>query len=61
MQRLLDVEDLYITFDVQRDAILGLLNNKSTYHNASEILSYATYYGEDTSKVFNVKGDARYE
>lgn len=46
-----NVEDLYITFDVQREAILGLLNNKSTYHNASEILSYTTYYGEDTSKV----------
>lgn len=46
-----NVEDLYITFDIQRDAILGLLNNESTYHNATEIKSYATYYGENTSKI----------
>ena len=46
-----NVKDIYITFDVERDAILDLLNNKSTYHNATEILSYASYYGEGTSKV----------
>jgi len=46
-----NVKNLYITFSVQRDAILDLLNNKSTYHNATEILSYTSYYGEETSKV----------
>jgi len=46
-----NVKHLYITFDVSRDAILGLLNNKSTYHNASEIASYATYYGTETAKA----------
>ena len=38
-----------------RDAILDLLNQKSTYHNAVEILSYASYYGVDTSKVDGVQ------
>lgn len=46
-----NVKHLYITFDVSRDAILDLLNNKSTYHNASEIISYASYYGTDTAKA----------
>lgn len=51
----LNVKSLYITFDIQRDAILDLLNQKSTYHNAVEVLSYASYYGEDTSKVDGVQ------
>jgi hypothetical protein len=46
-----NVQEVYITFNVQRDAILDLLNSKSTYHNAVEILSYASYYGENTSKI----------
>ena len=48
-----NVKDLYITFDVQREAILDLLNKKSTYHNASEILSYASYYSENTLREIN--------
>jgi len=48
-----NVKYLYITFSVQRDAILDLLNKKSTYHNATEILSYASYYSELTSKAGN--------
>lgn len=46
-----NTKDLYITFDVHRDAILDLLNQKSTYHNAVEILSYSSLYGTETSKV----------
>lgn len=50
-----NVKSLYITFEIQRDAILDLLNQKSTYHNAVEVLSYASYYGADTSKVDGVQ------
>ena len=46
-----NVKDLYITFNVGREAIVDLLNKESTYHNASEILSYATYYSEETIKT----------
>ena len=50
-----NVKSIYITFDIQRDAILDLLNQKSTYHNAVEVLSYSSYYGAETSKVDGVQ------
>ena len=46
-----NIKTLYISFDIQREAILDLLNQKSTYHNAIEILSYTSYYGTETSMV----------
>jgi hypothetical protein len=46
-----NVQEIYITFNVERDAIIKLLDGASTYHNAVEILSYATYYGEGTAKI----------
>lgn len=44
-------QDIYIKFRVSDKAIRDLLSEKSTYHNATEIMSYATYYGADTTKV----------
>ena len=52
-------KSFYITFklstgsenEANRNAIYGLLNGSSTFHNASEILSYTSYYGENTSMM----------
>ena len=44
-------KDIYIKFKLSKDAIKGLLNGESTYHNASEIMSYTTYYGSETQKI----------
>jgi len=44
-------KDVYIKFSVSQNAIKGLLNKESTYHNATEITSYSTYYGLGTSNV----------
>lgn len=47
-------KDVYIRFDVSTEAIKKLLNNSSTYHNATEILSYSTYYGSNTANFMNM-------
>ncbi len=44
-------DDIEIKFKLNRAAILDLLNETSTYHNMSEILSYSTYYGNNTNKM----------
>ena len=55
VEGLQNIKDLYITFEMSteteegKEAIFGLLNEESTYHNASEILSYTSYYGNETS------------
>lgn len=46
-------KDIYIKFSVSQEAIKGLLSGKSTYHNATEIMSYSTHYGENTYKDDN--------
>ncbi len=48
-----EVDSLYITFDVERQAIVDLLDEKSTYHNATEIAKYKTAYGDTTGKQDN--------
>lgn len=45
-----ETKDIYIKFSVSQEAIKGLLSGKSTYHNATEIVSYSTYYGDTTGK-----------
>lgn len=44
---------IFITFELSGEAILNLLNKESTYYNATEIISYATYYGKNTNKNSN--------
>lgn len=46
-----NVKQIYITFSLDESAITDLLHQKSTFHNASEVLSYTTYYAENTSKI----------
>lgn len=46
-------KDVYIKFNVSKEAILGLLTGKSTYHNATELMKYSTCYGERTGRAYN--------
>ena len=39
---------IYIKFEISQEAIRDLQSGKSTYHNATEIVSYSTYYNEKT-------------
>ena len=41
---------IYIKFEISQEAIKDLQSGKSTYHNATEIVSYSTYYNENTGK-----------
>lgn len=41
---------IYIKFEISQEAIKDLQSGKSTYHNATEIVSYSTYYNEATGK-----------
>ena len=53
-----DVFDLIeetVEMNINAAKKIDLLNQKSTYHNAVEILSYASYYGAETSKVDGVQ------
>ena len=51
---------IYIKFNISENAIKGLLNGESTYHNATEIMSYSTYYGEGTGKQSDENGEQEY-
>lgn len=41
---------IYIKFNINENAIKGLLTEESPYHNASEITNYSTYYGQKTGQ-----------
>ena len=44
-------DSIYIRFSVSQEAIVDLLNQKSTYHNAAQVNKYSSYYTAGTGKI----------
>ena len=44
-------DEIYIRFNVSKEAIIKLLDSESTYYNAVEINKYSSYYTSETGKI----------